>query len=70
MNSRRPIPFPVIGGVLCPISLFALLVFNPLLALPICAVALIVFSAITSGIKSHRHDKISELQAKAAQRGD
>ena len=30
-------------GVLSPISLFALLVFNPLLALPICAVALIIF---------------------------
>lgn len=69
-RTKLLVVFLVAAGILAPASLFALLFLNPLLALPICAAAAMIFLAMTLGMKRNRRDKLDELQARAAQRGD
>ena len=57
-------------GVLAPGALFALLFLDPMLSLPICAGVTIIFFTMTLRLKRHGQDRVTELQVKAAQRGD
>ena len=57
-------------GVLFPLALAAFWFLNPLLALPICAAAFIIFLVLTTGVTRHRRDRFIDAQTKAAQTGD
>ena len=72
MNGRKRLLVVTLvsAGILAPVALFALFFLDPLLALPICAGALLIFLVIASGVKGRRRDKRDELLADAAQRGD
>ena len=57
----------ILGGALV---ILGILFLDPLIAIPLAAVVLIVFISMTLRVGNHRRDRVIEMQARAAQRGD
>ena len=57
----------ILAGVLV---ILGLLFLDPLIAIPLAAVVMIVFIRMTLRVGNHRRDRMIEMQARAAQRGD
>ena len=57
-------------AILLPTSVLALLFLDPLVAMPICLILLAIFLSMMVGRRSRRRDYLTDLETRAAQRGE